>query len=808
MQPDESARLRVRVDVTGALTSLELEGYAAAAALLAGARERAREAAASDLVALTHIQQGVIDARSGDWASARVELLEAVSLFDHLGAVEQCSTLITLGLADLSLRHLEDAIAHLGSAREIAAEHDLDAHEFKATHNLGCVHFVAGDLPRALSLMAQADAMPVDVARDRAQLDHAEALMDAGLVDEAVALLRSALDEATASGHRLDQGDILLDLARCAVLRDDRDAARRSARAAAAAFQTRQAGSRQALAELFLAGLDLSDGLTPELALAAAARWDTPTPRTAEEVEAALLVAEVHVAAGRPAPARAALDRVDTSGTLRLPVQIHQHYLRAVVAHSSGDDDGFGTAVRAASEILATAQSAAQSLELRASLAQHGSRLAQLDLSRSIDSGAPGAAIDTIERWRAVSARARDLTISRDPETSELLAELRWLSAPMSRASESDPALRAERTSELQREIARRAWRRDRLDGSSPGTATMTHDRLVEALPAGTAYLAFAETATALYAVLTDATGGGVLRPLGSRETIRAAVATVRRDLRGGAFAQHEPALHAMLRRALLDSAAHLDDLLLGPIAPDLAGADRLVIAPNDTLHAVPWSALPTIDHRPVTVTPSATRWARHPLTDHVRGDRVSVHTGPGLPEALSEVGQIDRIWGRRGTAVDAGERLATSHSVAAAMAHHTIVHVAAHGHHVGDNPLFSSLRLHDGPLFAHELAHDVSAEHVVLSACDVGQARVGVGGEALGMTAALLAFGVRCVVASVSPIADEASAAASVRYHELFAAGVDAAAALARAVQDTPGAESLMAFGSDVAVTPSGSRP
>jgi hypothetical protein len=70
-------------------------------------------------------------------------------------------------------------------------------------------------------------------------------------------------------------------------------------------------------------------------------------------------------------------------------------------------------------------------------------------------------------------------------------------------------------------------------------------------------------------------------------------------------------------------------------------------------------------------------------------------------------------------------------------------------------------------------------------------------------MTAALLAFGVRCVVAAVAPVADDASAAASLAYHDRLAQGADTAAALAHAVAVTPGAEPLVAFGSDVSLRP-----
>jgi tetratricopeptide (TPR) repeat protein len=724
-----------------------------------------------------------------------------VELFEHLGPVEQASTLITLGLADLSLRRLDDATGHLERACEIARKAGLDAHLFKATHNLGCAYFVSGDVPRALRLMAEADAMPVEVSRDRAQLDHAEALLDAGLVEEAEELLRTALDAAREADHVLDVGDILLDLARCAVLREDRGSARRSAANAAEAFATRQAESRQALAELFLAGLDLAEGRAADRALAATQRWRTPDPHSAEEVEATLVAAEAEVLRGHPDRARDELGHLRRTATLRLPVRIHELYLRALVAHETGDAAGFAAAVHTGSESLAAAQSAVQSLELRAALAQHGVRLAQLDLARAAASGSAGACIDTIERWRAASARAREVTISTDPRTTELIEELRWLSSPVG-AQETEAEERDRRIALLQREITRRAWHTDLNPDARPATETLTHERLVERLPAGTAYLAYAETGGEVYAVLTDATGVQVLRRIGSREEVAAAVATARRDLRGSAFAQREPALHEMLRRARAESATRLGEVLLGSL-PELAGHDRLVVAPNPALHAVAWNALPQLGHRPVTVTPSATRWERHRSEAPLPLECLGAHAGPGLSGAQEEVRDIARLWSERGVAVRTPVGGSSTADVAGSLRSDDVVHVAAHGHHAGEDPLFSSLRLHDGPLFAHELVHDVRARHVVLSACDVGRARVRVGGEALGMTAALLAFGVRCVVAAVAPVADDASAAASLAYHDRLAQGADTAAALAHAVAVTPGAEPLVAFGSDVSLRP-----
>ena len=91
-------------------------------------------------------------------------------------------------------------------------------------------------------------------------------------------------------------------------------------------------------------------------------------------------------------------------------------------------------------------------------------------------------------------------------------------------------------------------------------------------------------------------------------------------------------------------------------------------------------------------------------------------------------------------------------------MAGARIAHVAAHGVHQTENPLFSSLRLADGPLFAHELDQTArTPDHVVLSACELGLATVRPGDEALGLTSVLLHLGTRSVVAGVARVGDVA---------------------------------------------------
>ena len=116
------------------------------------------------------------------------------------------------------------------------------------------------------------------------------------------------------------------------------------------------------------------------------------------------------------------------------------------------------------------------------------------------------------------------------------------------------------------------------------------------------------------------------------------------------------------------------------------------------------------------------------------------------------------------------------------------VFHVAAHGVHEPQSPLFSHLVMSDGPLFGYELQGLARVpRHVVLSACELGCAETRPGDERLGMTAALLAAGVGSVVAGVARVDDEVSARVAVAHHHGLAAGLSPAQALARALAAEP---------------------
>jgi CHAT domain-containing protein len=170
----------------------------------------------------------------------------------------------------------------------------------------------------------------------------------------------------------------------------------------------------------------------------------------------------------------------------------------------------------------------------------------------------------------------------------------------------------------------------------------------------------------------------------------------------------------------------------------------------------------------------------------------VALVAGPDLPGGDEEVAQLAEHY--RGARVLRGATAAAG-EVRTALERADLVHLAAHGTFRSDAPLFSSLRLADGPLTVYELEHLRSAPGtLILPACDAAQLEVRPGDELLGTAAALLSLGVGSVVAPVLPVPDAATIPLMLSLHERLRAGRPPSAALAAAAAE-PGDPVALAF-------------
>jgi CHAT domain-containing protein len=194
---------------------------------------------------------------------------------------------------------------------------------------------------------------------------------------------------------------------------------------------------------------------------------------------------------------------------------------------------------------------------------------------------------------------------------------------------------------------------------------------------------------------------------------------------------------------------------------------------------------LPALNGTPFTIAVSATRWAS--LREAARTAVPAIAgfaVGPRVDRGREEVARASAAW-PAATVLD-GERV-TAAAVTELASQVDVLHIAAHGRHAAENPLFSGLELADGALFGYDI--DLVPRlpgTVVLSACEVGRSSVRWGEEAIGMTRVWLHAGTRCVIAAPVVVADDIACELLGAMHVGLAAGRPPSEALAAASERT----------------------
>ena len=316
---------------------------------------------------------------------------------------------------------------------------------------------------------------------------------------------------------------------------------------------------------------------------------------------------------------------------------------------------------------------------------------------------------------------------------------------------------------DLQEQVRERSWQ---TGGAGEVLGPVGLDELQAALGA-TTLLSLMTVRDRVHALVVDARSCR-LHEVASARQVREDVLRVRADL-------DLLAGHALPKPLRDNVAASLSSGLrrLSALVPDdvAAGDGPVLVVPSGQSALVPWPMLAPLRQREVTVAPSATWWATTAARPVRTGGRSVLVSGPDVPRGDPEV----RAAAHGADAVVLTGTDATATATLAAMDGASVLHVAAHGRHEPDNPLFSSLLLHDGWLFGHDLDQVRELpEHVVLSACETGMASIRPGDEALGMTSALLHGGTRSVVASVARVGDEVAEQVAVRHHQGLRDGLD----------------------------------
>jgi tetratricopeptide (TPR) repeat protein len=349
------------------------------------------------------------------------------------------------------------------------------------------------------------------------------------------------------------------------------------------------------------------------------------------------------------------------------------------------------------------------------------------------------------------------------------------------------------RTLELERELGELRLRTVRAT-SDPFTTAVPPD-VWEGLAPDVTLLAYHITGDEIIAFVGGRDRLKIVRDCGS---VRAVASLLRQldvqwDRMGagqGFVDRHAGHLTRLTQRVL----ASLYDELVAPLEPHLrtsvageVGAQKLVIIPHGLIHRVPLHALfdgeaYLLDRFEVSYAPSATVFSlcqkrapqvperalvlsvTDPLIPYVSGEAQAVASHLPAAEVLADGrATLDAI-GKRGPGCG-------------------VLHLACHGMFRGDNPMFSSLKLHDGWLTAADvLGVDLGGALVTLSACESARNRVLPGDEIVGLARGFLGAGAATLVASLWLVQDETTSLMMDRWYSRMRDGVGRATALREA--------------------------
>jgi tetratricopeptide (TPR) repeat protein len=646
-----------------------------------------------------------------------------------------------------------------------------------------------GDLPKALASFDEAERRfdEIGTSDPSLSIEKCAALLAAGLPNDALAEADNAIERLDEiRGQQTKRAELLLAAAGGALAAGLPDRALERASEAAELFGRQGRQWWRAHARLVQLRAAFAVG-PPDAALLREARriaWELASLRSPETALAWLLAGRIALA----------ISQMTTAEELLATASRQRHrgpalsravgwQAEALRAESSGDIRRLLGACRRGLDVIDEHRSALGSSELQALASTHGAELAALGQRYALRLGRPRQLLAWSERWRACALAVPAVLPVEDGLLQADLVALREITGRLAAARARDMPIVALGREQLRLERAVRARAlsaRGAGRPGGPGSAAFDIRALLDELGSDR-LIEIADVDGQLYLLVC---GGGRVR--------RYAAGAMTRAFRAFDFARFGLSRLAHRHSSLgaeqaLDQLRHagrqLEDALLGRAASQL-GDGALVLVPPGGLHAVPWSLLPSLHERVISVAPSASIWLRarqsiNGLNGFDRGGVVLVH-GPGLTYAGDEVAQIASVYAGDDDVSVLGGGTAGVARVLATIDGARLVHVAAHGTFRTDSPLFSALRMDDGPLTAYDLEHLGHApRRLVLSSCDSGRGSTAGADELLGLVSALIPLGTVGLVASVVPVNDAAAVPLMAALHRRLRRGASLAEAL-----------------------------
>jgi CHAT domain-containing protein len=705
-------------------------------------------------------------------------------VYEQLTAIgdppDVAAVLSNMALCHINLGDFTSALETYHAARAYCDRHEMPLLVTQADYNIAYLHYLRGEYTRALDLYrtAREHSERVGDAYHGAlcSLDCSEMYLELNLCEEAAELAEQARAQFGALRMVYEQAKAVTNLAIAASRRGDSTRAGRLFGRARQLFRREGNMAWLALVDLYEAlVLHRSGHHVQARQLAEHARElfsEAAVPARAALCD--LLLARLELQDGNIQAAddlcRAVLDKtVDTQA----PILAYQaQFMLGLAREASGDRDGALHAFETAHAALESLRTQLRGDDLKLAFLEDKQAVYESLVSNCLASTAPErlpAAFGYIESGKSrsladlIAVRAASLAPRHAVDTTaapRLRQELSWHYRQLER-EEAKPDKRPERvhalrarTRQLEKELGRSLDEARRTDQEFSALQTGRSFNLEEiraSLAPDTRVLEYYQARGQTYVCLLGREQLDIVA-LGPIAELRHAARLLKFQLSKFRLdAAYVSKFSAQLQAA---TDAHLRELYAALIAPVRARlhAEHLVVVPHDVLHLVPFHALldgdrHLIDDFTVSYAPSSSvyRLCRTKPPGSGQGAVIMGVPDAGTPFILEEVRAVAETL--PGSQIFVGPD-ATAHHLQQRGETSRFVHVATHGFFRRDNPMFSSIRLGDGPLSVHDLYQfRLSAELVALSGCGTGLSVVVGGDEQLGLVRGLLYAGAHAVL-------------------------------------------------------------
>jgi len=770
------------------------------------------------LTALVHQNRGLCYEYMGRYDEVLDAYAVAEEKYRALGMTERIGEILSnRGAILLYLGRGSEALAAHETASAIFEEADLTLRHAQALSNTGEAHLRLANYMRSLEMFERArrlyDSLDALVDKPLLLRDTAEAYLELNLYSEALDAYEEVNEWLRDVGLEHDRARTLWGMGSALITLSNFEEAEQALAGAADKFAA--AGNTPMLssvmleqASLLAARGDREAALdTARRALELISKQDRPVERVYAHLRLSDLLfpdverAESHLLAAQRLAYPLALPH------LRYRLNERLGHLRKL----QGRDEEARVLLEAAIEEIerfrgTVAQDAMRASFLRDKTAAYEDLLL-LHLAREDEEGTRRAfAVAEKAKSRALvdlltGVIERAPTASAAPELEEQLRELHAdLNATYNRllgvAGEDEDEMLVpdlqKRAVELESEISRLRLQATAIPDPFADLGAVEDDTALEQLPSDVALLTYHIVGDEIMAFVNVGDSIRVVRNLGSvgvvAELLQGLSIQWARFRVGPEFVRQHMAL---LERSTRQILAQLHIVLVVPVETLLEESgisdrapQKLVIVPHGLLHQVPFHALfdgerYLLERFEISYAPSTRVYSLCQRQASRVSDKALVMSvaDPLIPAVTEEARAVARH-------LPGAEVLSNGQATMDALQNASpgcyVLHLACHGLFRADNPMFSSLKLHDGWLTAADVMQlNLAGALVTLSACESGRNEVLGGDELIGLTRAFLGVGASTLVVSLWLVQDEATASLMEKYYERLRDGVRPAEAL-----------------------------